>query len=205
MRVFVCGHCGETDCRCWPSGPEPIRGLFGRPWMSLASGSFGGGFVLLNDAGGDAPAFADRDALVFRPRPDTTAALATGCGTPRPAALCPSSLAGMVDEGRELAAERRGVLPAQIDLILRAVQAESHRRIRPAPINIVFERDGGLLCHPGLLTAICYLHRTRSPAMPRQAQCRWCRPPHRLHSPSTAPRSARHWMRSLQAQPAAPF
>src|SRR6266487_6207102 len=91
--------------------------------------------------------------------------LATGCGTPRPAALCPSSLAGMVDEGRELAAERRGVLPAQIDLILRAVQAESHRLIRPAPIKIVFERDGGLLCHPGLLTAICYLHRTRSPAM----------------------------------------
>jgi transposase len=40
-----------------------------------ASGTFGGGFVLLNDAGGDAAAVADRDALVFRPRPDAAAAL----------------------------------------------------------------------------------------------------------------------------------
>lgn len=41
-----------------------------------ASGAFGGGFVLLSDALRDAPAVADRDALVFGPGPDTAAALA---------------------------------------------------------------------------------------------------------------------------------
>ena len=40
-----------------------------------ASGPFGSGFVLRNDARGDAPAVADRDALVLRPRPDITAVL----------------------------------------------------------------------------------------------------------------------------------
>ena len=52
------------------------RGWFGPAVYWLVSGSFGGGFVLLHDARGDAPAVADRDALVFRPRPDTAAALA---------------------------------------------------------------------------------------------------------------------------------
>jgi hypothetical protein len=45
------------------------------PARPAVSGSFGSGFVLRNDAGGDAPAVADRDALVLRPRPDITAVL----------------------------------------------------------------------------------------------------------------------------------
>ena len=48
-----------------PAGRDPAR----------ASGSLGSGFVLLNDARGDAPALANRDALVFRPRPDIATAL----------------------------------------------------------------------------------------------------------------------------------
>jgi hypothetical protein len=43
--------------------------------LARASGLSGSGLVLLNDAGRDAPAFADRDARVFRPRPDIAAAL----------------------------------------------------------------------------------------------------------------------------------
>ena len=108
--------------------------------------------VLLNDAGGDAPAGADRDALVFRPRPDIAAALRAR-GPPRPTALSPPGPAGMIDERGELLAERRGVLGAQIDLILGAVHPEPHRLIRGAPIKIILEFDGYLLCYPGLLAA----------------------------------------------------
>jgi hypothetical protein len=43
--------------------------------VQAASGSFGGGFVLLNDARGDAAAVADCDALIFGPRPDIATAL----------------------------------------------------------------------------------------------------------------------------------
>jgi hypothetical protein len=42
----------------------------------LVSGSSGRGVVLLHHAGRDAPAVADRDALVFGPRADVAAALA---------------------------------------------------------------------------------------------------------------------------------
>jgi len=42
----------------------------------LVSGSSGRGVVLLHHAGRDAPAVADRDALLVGPRPDVAAALA---------------------------------------------------------------------------------------------------------------------------------
>ena len=42
----------------------------------LVSGSSGRGVVLLHHAGRDAPAVADRDALLFGPRPDVATALA---------------------------------------------------------------------------------------------------------------------------------
>jgi hypothetical protein len=73
----------------WPGGGETCRmpllvvrardrlgGADGPAVCQLVSGTFGGGFVLLNDARRDAPAVADRDALAFRPRPDTAAAVA---------------------------------------------------------------------------------------------------------------------------------
>jgi hypothetical protein len=50
------------------------RGRSG-PLSGRASASFGGGFVLLYDAGRDAPAGVNCDALVFRPCPDVAAAL----------------------------------------------------------------------------------------------------------------------------------
>jgi len=43
---------------------------------------FGGGFVLLNNIRGDAPAGADRDALVFGPGPDAPAAITACRGSP---------------------------------------------------------------------------------------------------------------------------
>src|SRR6266542_2434911 len=61
----------------------------------------GSGLVLPSDAGGDAPAVADRDALGFRPRPDAAAALASCCGARRRVTLSSSGLTGMLDERRE--------------------------------------------------------------------------------------------------------
>jgi hypothetical protein len=70
----------------------------------------------------------------------------------------------MADEGLELAAERLGVLVAQVDLVRRAVEGEPHRLSRRAAIKIVFQNDGYLLRHPGLPDHL----RTRSTAMVRQ-------------------------------------
>src|SRR2546430_2335530 len=57
-----------------PNDPDTSWHGRARP-CQLVSGSFGSGFVLRNDARGDAPAVADCDALVLRPRPDITAVL----------------------------------------------------------------------------------------------------------------------------------
>jgi hypothetical protein len=54
---------------------EHLGGLVWTGRVPASLGSFGSGFVLLNDAGGDASAVADRDALLFGPRPDIAAAL----------------------------------------------------------------------------------------------------------------------------------
>jgi hypothetical protein len=55
-------------CDVWMRPVKP-------PCISPGSGSLGCGVVLLGHGGGDAPAVADRDALVFRPGPDVCAAL----------------------------------------------------------------------------------------------------------------------------------
>src|SRR6266496_6328965 len=70
---------------------------------------------------------------------------------PGPAARSPSRLAGVFDERCDLPAERRGVLGAQVDLVLGAAQPEPHRLIRRTAIKNVFQCDGNLLCHPRLL------------------------------------------------------
>jgi hypothetical protein len=57
----------------------------------------------------------------------------------------------MADEGRELTAERLGVLLAQVDLVRRTIDGEPHRLIGRAAIKIVFQNDGYLLRHPRLL------------------------------------------------------
>src|SRR5215470_12489954 len=132
-------HGRETDAR--PAGAAGYR---------RGSGSLGGGVVLLGHAGGDAPAVADRDALILRPGPDVRAALAAGRGPPGPAPRPPARLARALDEGRELPAERVGVLGAQVDLIVGAAEPEPHRLIRRASVKVVFQCDGNLLGHPGL-------------------------------------------------------
>src|SRR5262249_12523188 len=70
----------DSDGRCWRCGARP--GV-----TRAASRSGRGGFVLLDNAGRDAAAFADRDAVVFRPRADIAAVLTARCGTHRSAAL----------------------------------------------------------------------------------------------------------------------
>src|SRR5438477_4651043 len=98
-------------------GPKTIWGRFGPAVCQPGSGS-GGGFVLCNDAGGDPPPFADRNALVLRPRPDVRTALPAGCTAPRPAVRSPARLARVGDERCELPTERRGIAGAQVDLVL---------------------------------------------------------------------------------------
>src|SRR5215470_7376451 len=104
----------------------------------LRTGSLAGGFVLRNDAGGDAPPFADRDALVFGPRPDGRAALTAGCSVPGRAARSPARLARVGDERCELPAERGRVAGAQVNLVLRTADPEPHRLIGRAAMKIVF-------------------------------------------------------------------
>jgi hypothetical protein len=55
----------------------------------------------------------------------------------------------VLDERRELPAERIGVLCAQIDLVIGTAEPKSHRLIRRAPIKVIFQRHGYLLRHPG--------------------------------------------------------
>src|SRR5438876_11754003 len=99
---------------------------------------------------GIAAALADRDALVFRPRPDVAAAFPARCGTRRPAALSASGLAGMFDVGRDLPAERAGVLLTEIDFVFGAAEPEPQRLDCWASIKVVFEFDSDPLCHRGL-------------------------------------------------------
>jgi hypothetical protein len=63
--------------------------------------SVGRRVVLLQHAGRDAPALTDRQAVLFRPGPDITAALTVDCGPTAPARLCPPGLAGVLKIGRE--------------------------------------------------------------------------------------------------------
>src|SRR6516164_6492516 len=69
--------------------------------------------ILLYHARRDAPARADRDAVVFRPGPDVTGALAARRGPGRPARLRPPGLPRVLDEWRQLLSERGRVLLAQ--------------------------------------------------------------------------------------------
>jgi hypothetical protein len=112
--------------------------------VALRSG--GGGFVLLDHAGRDAPAPADRDAVVFHPRPDVAAALPARCGPRRPAARTAAGLAGVVDVGRDLLAEGGGVLRAEVDLVVGAVEPEPQRLVGWAAVKVVFEFDSDPLC-----------------------------------------------------------
>ena len=72
--------------------------------------------VLVHHVGRDSPALTNRDAVVFRPGPDVTAALTACRGTPRTAGLCPPDLAGILDERRRLLMEGGGVLLTQVYL-----------------------------------------------------------------------------------------
>ena len=102
------------------------------------SGSLGSRVVLLSHAREDAPAIADRDALVLRPGPDVRAALTARHGPPGAAPLPPARPAGVLDERRELPAERISVHCAQVYLVVGAAEPEPHRLIRRASIEIFF-------------------------------------------------------------------
>src|SRR6266498_2784419 len=71
IRVGFSSANGSGETNRAAAGRQGQR-LSGRGWSWAArvpacQDLFGGGFVLLNDARGDAPAVADRDARLFRP------------------------------------------------------------------------------------------------------------------------------------------
>jgi hypothetical protein len=125
-----------------------------------------GGFVLLDNVRRDAPALADCDALVFRPRPDIAAALTARSSTHRAGALSPSRLAGMVNVGRDLPAEPAGILLAEVDLVVGAAEPEPQRLIRRAPSRSSSSSTLTRCAIMASMVTVSYLHRTRSTATP---------------------------------------
>jgi hypothetical protein len=108
------------------------------------------GVVQLGDARWDSSAVADCDALVFGPRPDTTAALTSGAGTAWLTAMPASSLTGVLDKRRELPVELGGILGAQIDFVLRAAEPELQGLIGGASVQVIFQDDRNPCCHRDL-------------------------------------------------------
>src|SRR5262249_7895830 len=93
---------------------------------------------------GDAPALAYRQAVLLRPGPNVTRALAVGRGAAR---LRPPGRAGVLQVGRELLAELRGVLGVQVDLIVGAVKREPDSLLGRAAGQVIFKEDGYFLGH----------------------------------------------------------
>src|SRR6516162_3538812 len=115
-----------------------------------ASGAAGSGVILRHYIRRNAPAGADRNTLLRGPGPDRGAALAACGRSPGPVPWFPPGPPGVLDERCQFAAEGGGVLLVQVDLIRRAADREPHRLGCWAAIEIVFQRDGYLRCHPGL-------------------------------------------------------
>jgi hypothetical protein len=101
----------------WRSGRAGARGAaYGRGARADAEGGAGTAAFLSK------PRCAQ--AVLVRPGPDVTRALAAGCSPPGAARLRPPGPAGMRNVGRELLAERGGVLGVQVDLIAGALERE---------------------------------------------------------------------------------
>jgi len=87
----------------------------GVSWRALAAASR---VVLLYHTGGDAPALADHHAMLLCPGADISGALAVGHRPRGAARLRPPGPAGVRKVGRELLAERGGVLGVQVDRVV---------------------------------------------------------------------------------------
>ncbi len=81
-----------------------------------------------------------RISLVLPPPPEVSAFVPrarSGTGPTPPTA----GLACVADPTRELVAQLGGILTAQVDLVLSAVERKSHRLVRLAAVVIIFEND----------------------------------------------------------------
>jgi len=137
IRAFACCPTGGAGLnRVLPAAGgrgQPGTNRSGRRCSACTSGPLGSGLVLLNELAGMRPwaltvmpwACAHARMLPLRSRLDAV--------RPPRAGLSPPGLAGMLDERCELAAQRRSVLLAQIDLLLGAIDPESHRFIGRPP------------------------------------------------------------------------
>src|SRR5262249_61131499 len=97
--------------------------------------------VCAGQVGREAAGLTDRQAVLLGRGPDIPGALPAGRGPPGPARRCPPRPAGVLNVGRELLAERGGVLGAQVDLIVGALEGKPHRLPGRAASQIVFQHD----------------------------------------------------------------
>ena len=97
--------------------------------------------------GRDPAALAERDTLLFSPTADIAAALTAGRRPHRPtrSSTCPASV---LDERLELRPESRGILGAQVNLVLSAAESELNCLLRRPAVKIVLQRDDSSSCHP---------------------------------------------------------
>ena len=104
-RVLIDGEQFGLAAR-WENGGRD--GAFWRRTAMVARG-----LILLHHGGRDAAALTDRQTMLFRPGPDIPRALPARCGPPGPASPGTPGPAGMLNVGRELLAQRGGVLGIQ--------------------------------------------------------------------------------------------
>jgi len=113
-------------------------------WRALAAASR---VVLLYHTGGDAPALADHHAMLLCPCADISGALTLGHSPPGAARLRPPRPACVLKVGRELLAERGGILGVQVDLVVGAIEREPDDLFGWAAGQIVLEDDAYFLGH----------------------------------------------------------
>src|SRR5215475_2107513 len=105
----------------------PPGDWFGQRCVRPASPSSRSDSVLPDDATGDAPAVAQRDALFFGSGPDVRAPCPGWTQSARPLPLFSASPTGVFDVGSELPAQSGGVAGVQIDLVVGATDPELDR------------------------------------------------------------------------------
>lgn len=94
-------------------------------------------FVLPGEAGRDAAAFADLDAVFHGPGPDGSVVLAAA-GIRRVGTAGAAGPSGVLDEQHQLDPEPARVVGVQVDLVLLRVQAESDSLLRRAAVEIFY-------------------------------------------------------------------
>src|SRR5262249_265471 len=123
----------------------PAQGPTGQPTLRVRR------LVPADDLGGDAPALTHREPVRLRPRPDLRTVPAMRCRSP----LCPHRSRRCPARVRRIAADRLvepfAVAPAEVDLVVAAVDAEPAQPVLALRnlflVEVTRICDRNLLCH----------------------------------------------------------